>query len=99
MPSYRPTLSAALPDGWLAKESITLLAPDGQANVIISSEPIDAIDSRQYAETQGWLLAHEFPHFQQHQFDEVVVFGRFLGYVRQFSWTPPDPRPDDRWHE
>lgn len=38
---FKPQLTAPLPEGWFAKESITLLAPDGQANVIASSEPLD----------------------------------------------------------
>jgi hypothetical protein len=90
-PLYRSTLSAIPPQGWFVKESITLLAPDGQANVIVSSEPIHpSIDSTQYAMIQGELLAAEFPHYVEHDFTAVLLLGRYDGFVREFSWTPPD---------
>ena len=37
----RATLMAAAPADWFFKEQITFLAPDGQANVIASTEPLD----------------------------------------------------------
>jgi hypothetical protein len=90
-PRYRPTLSAIPPHGWFVKESITLLAPDGQANVIVSSEPIDpSLDSAQYAMIQGQLLAAQFPRYVEHDFVPVPLLGRYDGFVREFSWTPPD---------
>ncbi len=30
MQRFKPQLTAPLPEGWFAKESITLLAPDGR---------------------------------------------------------------------
>ena len=85
-----PGLHVANPADWFVKESITLLAPTGQANVIVSSEPLDpTLTSSQYASTQGELLRREFPGYVEHRFDESTVFGMF-GYLRQFEWTPPD---------
>lgn len=89
--TFVPSLRAALPDGWFAKESITLLAPDGQANVIVSSEPLDpTIDCTRYAEVQGELLRREFPGFFEYSFGPRPTFGHNSGYVRRFSWVPPD---------
>jgi hypothetical protein len=88
---FTPRISAVLPTGWFAKESMTLLAPDGQANVIASSEPLDpSIDSQRYAEVQGELLENEFPGYRQQTFEEMVVFGKRQGFLRRFQWTPPE---------
>jgi hypothetical protein len=85
------TLAATNLPGWFHKESITLLAPDGQANVIASSEPLDpAITTTQYAMIQGDLLSREFPGYTEHTFESAWVFGITDGYIRDFSWTPPD---------
>ena len=68
MQTFRPRLRAEVPETWFAKESVTFLAPDGQANVIASSEPLDpSIDTERYASTQGDLLAKEFPGYEQHE--------------------------------
>ena len=91
MSRFRPTISAPLPDGWFAKESLTLLAPDGQANVIASSEPLaEEIDTDTYASVQGDLLRTEFPGYDEFSFEETQVFGGRRGYVRRFEWLPPD---------
>jgi hypothetical protein len=91
---FRPVLAASLPDTWFAKESLTLLAPDGQANIIASSEPLDlTIDTDRYAEAQGELLRVEFPDFSEARFEKMEMFGGREGYIRQFEWTPPDGVP------
>jgi hypothetical protein len=91
---FAPQLSAPLPEGWFAKESVTLLAPDGQANIIASSEPLDpSIDTTRYATVQGDLLFKEFPGYQQWAFEPANMFGGRQGYVRRFSWAPPDGVP------
>jgi hypothetical protein len=91
MTEFRPEIVAAVPDGWFVKGSTTLLAPDGQANVIASSEPLDpSIDSEQYATVQQELLKKEFPEFALKSFERVTVLGDREGYVSTFEWTPPD---------
>lgn len=94
MERFQPEISASLPEGWLAKESITLLHPEGIANVIASSEPLDAeIDTERYAAVQGELLATEFPGFELLAFDPKLIFGGRNGFIRRFKWTPPDNKP------
>jgi len=88
---FEARLQAALPAGWFVKESITLLAPDGAGNVIVSTEPLDpSIDTARYAEVQGELLRNEFPGFTELRLIEVPVFGGKPGVLRDFEWTPPD---------
>ena len=81
-------------DGWFAKESITVVAPDGQANVIVSTEPVDhTIDSRRYADSQGALLRAEFAGYREISHEAHPVFGGRGGFVRTFEWHPPDGVP------
>lgn len=89
-----PQLSVPLPDGWFHKESITILAPDGQANVIVSTEPLDpSLDSEAYARIQGELLAGEFPWFAQVSFGPISWLGGKRAFLRHFTWTAPDGVP------
>lgn len=83
------------PAGWFFKESITLLSPDGQANVIFSSEPLDeSTDLVQYESAQLDLLAKEFPGFKLISDDEPVVLSGIGSAIRRtFTWTPPDGSP------
>jgi hypothetical protein len=89
----RGTISASKPVDWFAKESHVFLAPDGMANVIVSSEPIEPdIDSRGYAEVQGELL-EQFADYQEHSFEALAVFGGRPGFRRRFSWQPDGDDP------
>lgn len=86
---FAPGLRALLPEGWRPKESLTLLAPDGSANVIASAEPLDQdMDALRYAEIQGDLLRSEFPGYQEDAFEPGLIFGGRPGYTRTFSWQP-----------
>jgi hypothetical protein len=86
----RSSVRAPVPTGWFEKQSVTLLSPDGQANVIASREPLDpTIDTGRYAAVQGDLLRKEFPGYREHAFT-VVALGAGPAYMRHFSWTPPD---------
>ncbi len=40
MERVEPTLHLDVPDGWFKKESVTLLAPDGQANISSRASPL-----------------------------------------------------------
>jgi hypothetical protein len=86
---FQPTIHVQAPDGWLAKESITLLEPSGGANVIASSEPLDtSATSETYAAQQGDLLNDEFPGYRELSFEPTELFGGRSGFVRKFEWLP-----------
>src|SRR4051794_13693233 len=94
MGRFVPRLSGDLPPGWLAKESLTIIAPDGQANIIASSEALDeSIDTGAYAGLQGQLLRDEFPGYSEFSFEAVTIFGGQPGFQRHFEWTPPNGPP------
>lgn len=91
---FIPRLRVTLPSGWFAKESITITDPDGAANVIASTEPLDpAIDSHQYAERQGRILHAEFRGYHELEFRPDLVFGGRPGYLRTFRWHPDKGEP------
>jgi len=97
MGDYRFTgsLSAPVPDGWVVKESLTVLAPDGLANVIASSEPVEQrLTTQQYADAQGEDLRNQFPKFKELSYGPATMLGGRACFVRRFEWSPPD-REDD----
>jgi hypothetical protein len=79
-----------VPEGWFVKESFTLLAPDGQANVIVSREPLlRDVDVAEYATVQGDLLRRQFPHYIEHDVS-MVELASGMAWARTFAWSPPD---------
>ncbi|MDQ5825426.1 MAG: DUF1795 domain-containing protein [Chloroflexota bacterium] len=97
MQRYKQEIGGQLPEGWLVgKESIMFLEPNGEANVIASSEPLGTgIDTKQYAELQGDLLRKDFEGYVYVEtvFEQVEVWGGKQGYLRRFQWEPPDNVP------
>ena len=88
---FAASITVPLPPGWFAKESFTVLAPDGQANVIASSEPLDpSIDTARYAEVQRGLLEKEFPDYHEIGSGEITLAGGVAAQWREFGWQPPD---------
>lgn len=89
--NFRPQITAQMPKEWFGKESITIVEPDSQANVIASSEPLGSdFDAARYAEVQVKLIRVEFPGYQELFFGSALVFGNRRGYVHHFQWIPPD---------
>ncbi|MDQ0616773.1 Hsp70 family protein [Arthrobacter globiformis] len=88
-------VSAKLLPGWFYKDSYTFLAPDGQANVIISTEELsEDMDTQTYADAQGPLLENELPGYEELAMEPYVVSGVVgHGWLREFIWTPPDSGP------
>lgn len=94
MQTFKSQLAATLPDGWDAKESITILEPNTGVSVIASSEPLDrSMDAQQYAEIQGDLLRQEFTGYREFEFQQTTVLGGYPGYTRRFQWTPQGMPP------
>jgi len=94
MQAFQPRLTALVPDRWVAKESIQMLAPDYRANVIASGEPLGSdMDLDAYAEAQGRLLKEFFPGYTEHELRSAKMFGGRDVLLRRFEWTaPPDVR-------
>jgi hypothetical protein len=93
---FNGSLSCAVPDGWSVRDSLTILAPDGQANVIASSEPLDeSLTTELYADGQGEQLRDEFSNFKELLYGPVKMLGGRDCYMRRFESTPTD-HPSDR---
>lgn len=93
MERFGGRLRLPLPEGWWGKESLTLVAPDGRANVIASLEPVPPdVDSKRYAETIGdQMTLTEFPGLRILRFEPTKLMGdRVEGYLRVFEWDPPE---------
>ena len=73
---------------------MTVLSPDGQANVIVSSESLDpSIDTTEYATKQVGDLAREFPGYRQIAFTPARLLGIRQGYLCRYEWQPPTGPP------
>lgn len=69
------------------------MAPDGAANVIVSTEPVsEALTSHDYAMAQGRQLEAEFADYAELSLTAQPVAG-VPGYVRRLRWQPPDGVP------
>jgi hypothetical protein len=89
-----PGVEIEPPADWFVKESFTLLAPDGQANVIFSSEPLDpTLTTETYARVQGDLLRNEFPGYREQNFWQLPLRAGGVALGRIFDWRPPDGVP------
>ena len=89
-------LSCEVPSDWYVKESLTLLAPDGSVNVIVSSEPLDldgAIDSQAYATEQGRLLEIGCPGYQELEYQAVSWPSGCSAWFRRYRWCPLSADP------
>jgi hypothetical protein len=94
MQPVRTRLGAVIPDEWDWKESLTFLAPGGDANVIYSSEPLDGnVDLDRYVSVQGELLLAEFPGYREIALERMQMMGRRQGCLRRFEWSPPEGVP------
>lgn len=91
----RSSIQLDLPAGWFFKESYTLLAPDGQANVIASSEPLKpSMGAKEYAEAQGDLLQSGFNEYKPHSLEPFFVHGvDGDAWLREFTWNPEGRDP------
>jgi hypothetical protein len=86
------SLTLGIPRGWSFKESYTLIAPDGQANVIASTEPLPhSMTPFEYQQRQGNELQAEFPEYREHSLEQITVLGLDqLAFLRTFSWRPEE---------
>ena len=93
MDRFWPVITASIPPEWFGKESITLIEPGGQANVIASSEPLSPeVQLDGYAEQTGRML-DELPAYKMLASEPKQVFGGRDGHFLRFEWTPEDGEP------
>lgn len=97
MDTTEPTISLPMPEDWVYKESVTLLAPDGRGNVIASSEPVpDDLDTSGYALLQGQMLASELSGYEELSVEKLSLRSGVDGLLRRLRWQPDDVAPVDQ---
>ncbi|MBD0021232.1 MULTISPECIES: DcrB-related protein [Gordonia] len=87
-------ITVHVPGGWFEKVSVSLFAPDGEANAIVSVEPLDeSIGLDRYSAVQGDLLRQEFDDYREISFERIQLDDGTSCDLRVFSWRPPDGVP------
>jgi tetratricopeptide (TPR) repeat protein len=89
MTTFTSQVALPLPEGWVGRETIAIQAPDGQANVIASSEPIaPETTGEAYAELVGRsLVEQELPGYREVSFERADEGDHWL---RTYEWEPPE---------
>jgi tetratricopeptide (TPR) repeat protein len=93
MERFTSEVSAPLPDSWITQETFTLSHPERKANVIVTVEPTDMLDSEEYAASHGELLRQQFNKYEEIEFTSVEWLDGRSAYRRQFRWEPEDSVP------
>jgi hypothetical protein len=87
-------MSIEVPDGWYYKESVTIVAPDSQSNIILSSEWLDeSLTGNEYAEIQADQLERGFPGYRQLSYEEFALPEDGVAGLRVFEWNPESGPP------
>jgi hypothetical protein len=86
---FNPGLSILLPDGWIARASVELVAPDVQT-VITATLEDTAADTvlEEYADAHGAMLAEQVEGYEQMSCKIVALPEDRRALVRRFAWTP-----------
>jgi len=89
MTTFTSQVAMPLPEGWVGRETIAIQAPDGQANVIATSEPVaPETTGEEYAELVGRSLAEqELPGYRVVSFERADEGDHWL---RTYEWEPPE---------
>jgi hypothetical protein len=89
MTTFTSQVALPLPDGWVGRETIAVQSPDGQANVIASSEPVaPETTGEEYAELVGRSLTEqELPGYRELSFERADEGDHWL---RTYEWEPAE---------
>lgn len=85
---FAGSLTAMVPAGYYARESLTIGSIDQEANVIASTEPLPReLDTRGYGDLQGEALRVEFEGYKEISYGPTTMLGGRPCYVRHFEWA------------
>ncbi len=95
MTRFESDAISPVPPEWTARETLTLIAPDGRANVTASSEPVSPDTTpEEFAVAIGASLAGgECPGYSEVSFGPTSTIGGEPAWLRTFNWDPPDADP------
>ena len=87
-PTYCSALTAPVPPGWWAEESLVVHTADEQGEVDANVQPVPADTTvEQAVSIQHEMQEAEFPGFREHTREACVVLGDRPGILRRFSWV------------
>jgi hypothetical protein len=91
MHRFRSVLSVAVPDGWLARESIELVSTDERVYVAasVSALPPD-MTLDQYAEDHSRQIGELYPEYEETGLDRVTLPSGRETIFRNLRWQPPE---------
>ncbi len=92
-PRYRfeALLTAEMPPGWMARESIELLSREAGTHVAASGEPLPpAVVLETYVQRYEEALERQLPTYRQTSLEPVELFGGRPGMIRRFRWNVPN---------
>jgi hypothetical protein len=92
-PRFKPRLSASVPEGWLVRESIELMAPDERVSVLATGNLVSPETTlEQYAEQVAAELREHAPGYEELSLETVDLGGR-PAMLRKLRWTPEGAEP------
>ena len=93
MRRFRPALTAAAPDGWLARESIRL--SNGAGASVVATVDFFPRDTTPEALAQEYreILSHGLAGFVDVDLTQITLASGTPGLLRRFRWTPEEGGP------
>lgn len=89
----------AVPEGWIARESIELASPEQQGYVFVSADLLPkALTADEYAEGYGKQMRERLSGYEELESENVELAGGQPAIVRSFRWTPPEGAPIAELH-
>ena len=93
MRRFRPTLTAAAPEGWLARESIQLSNGAGASVVatvdFVPPDTTPELLAQEYSE----IMSRGLPGFVDVDLASITLASGAPGLLRRFRWTPEEGGP------
>lgn len=93
MTSHRTRLGLPARPGWLVREQVEAMAPDGSVHVVAFSEPVDDVTTSDFAAGYGQLLAEHLPGYEEVDVRQAQLFGGRAAVLRRYRHVPTDGAP------
>ncbi len=88
--TFSSEIATPLPPGWAVQESMTLTAPDGVSNLMVSGDQLEASKTaREYAD-EALTHLQGLNQFEEVSFEPVELPAQVEAYVRRFTWVTED---------
>jgi hypothetical protein len=93
MTGHRMRLGLPAYPGWLVREQVEAVPPDGSVHVHAFSEPVQDATTGDFAAGYGQLLREVLPGYEEIDLREVQLFGGRPALLRRYRHVPTDGAP------